>query len=40
MKNIALRIPEELAEKIKVLAKEQNRSINGQIITILEEFFK
>jgi hypothetical protein len=34
--HIDLRIPRELWEAIKIQAKNENRSINSQIITILQ----
>jgi predicted DNA-binding protein len=32
----SLRLPDELHERIKRLAERDNRSLNGQLITMLE----
>lgn len=33
---LTLRLPKELADKIKLLAEKENRSLNGQIVELLE----
>lgn len=35
-----LRLPEELSETVKSLAGEAHRSVNAQIIVMLEEYLK
>ncbi len=35
-----LRIPDDLKEKLREEAEQQNRSIHNLIITILREYFK
>ena len=40
MVKFALRIPETLYEKLKELAEKERRSINSQIIHIIEEYIK
>lgn len=35
-----IRYPEELYKKIVALAKQQNRSINNLVITILQDHFE
>lgn len=32
----SLRLPKELADKLKRLAEKENRSLNGQIVELLE----
>jgi len=39
MVNTVLRIPEETYNQVKMLAIDQKRSINNQILVILEDFF-
>ncbi|MCP9283664.1 MULTISPECIES: Arc family DNA-binding protein [Bacillus] len=37
LKRISLRIPEELHEKLTLSAKNNKRSINNEILTIIEK---
>jgi len=39
VKPTTLRLPEKLHEKLKKYANKERRSINNQIIIILEKFF-
>lgn len=36
----AIRIPTELYEKIKNIAEEEERTITGEIVYILKQYFK
>ena len=38
MKSLNLRLPEDLLNAIKEIAKDERRSINAQIIYILEQY--
>ena len=38
MTNTNLRIPDELYEKLREIAKLEHRSINNQMVHIIEEF--
>jgi hypothetical protein len=40
MTNSNLRIPDELYEKLKEIAKQEDRSINGQIVHIIKRFIR
>jgi hypothetical protein len=40
MIDLHIRIPDELAEKIKAQAEENRRSINSEVIILLEEITK
>lgn len=35
-----VRLPKELADKLKKLAKKKNRSVNKQLIELLERYFE
>lgn len=34
---VTTRFPKEIADWLKALAKEQNRSMNGQLVELLEQ---
>jgi predicted transcriptional regulator len=36
--NITIRIPAEIAEKLRKLAKQHDRSLNGEIVRALREY--
>lgn len=38
--DMKIRVPKETREKIEEIAKEQNRSMNKQVIQILQEAIK
>jgi hypothetical protein len=40
MKIFSLRLPEELHAALKTIAEKEHRSLNAQIIHILEEWLK
>jgi hypothetical protein len=40
MTNTNLRIPDELYKKLKEIAKQEDRSINGQIVHIIKRFIR
>jgi len=40
MKSLSIRLPEYLLEQIREAAKQNNRSINGEVLTALEEHIK
>lgn len=40
MEKLTLRLPEDLHREIKHLAEEDRRSLNAQIITLLEDAVK
>lgn len=40
MKAMTVRLPDDLAAKIEKQAAENNRSLNGEIVTVLQSFFK
>lgn len=36
--NITIRIPPEIAETLRILAKQHDRSLNGEIVRALREY--
>jgi hypothetical protein len=40
MKSLSVRFPAHLLEQIKEVAKQNNRSVNGEILTAIEEHIK
>jgi hypothetical protein len=40
IKSLNVRFPEHLLEQIREVAKQNNRSINGEILTAIEEHIK
>jgi hypothetical protein len=36
--NITIRIPAEIAERLRTLAKQHDRSLNGEIVRALREY--
>jgi hypothetical protein len=40
MKSLSVRFPAHLLEQIKEVAKQNNRSLNGEILTAIEEHIK
>jgi len=39
-KSLSIRFPAHLLEQMKEIAKQHNRSLNGEILTALEEHIK
>ncbi len=39
-KSLSVRLPDHLLEQIREVAKQNNRSLNGEILTALEEHIK
>jgi hypothetical protein len=40
MKALTIRLPAHLLEQIREVAKQNNRSLNGEVLTALEEHVK
>ncbi|HEX3640951.1 MAG TPA: YlcI/YnfO family protein [Ktedonobacteraceae bacterium] len=40
MKSLSVRFPAHLLEQIREVAKQNNRSLNGEILTAIEEHIK
>jgi len=40
IKSLSVRFPAHLLEQIKEVAKQNNRSLNGEILTAIEEHIK
>jgi len=40
MKALTIRLPAHLLDQIKEVAKQNNRSLNGEVLTALEEHVK
>jgi hypothetical protein len=40
IKTLTIRLPEYLLEQIREAARQSNRSINGEVLTALEEHIK
>jgi hypothetical protein len=40
MKTLTIRLPAHLLEQIREVAKQNNRSLNGEVLTALEEHVK
>jgi predicted transcriptional regulator len=38
--NITIRIPAEIAEMLRLLAKQHDRSLNGEIVRALREYIE
>ncbi|QBD79080.1 Arc family DNA-binding protein [Ktedonosporobacter rubrisoli] len=39
-KSLSIRFPAQVLEQMKEIAKQRNRSLNGEILTALEEHIK
>jgi predicted HicB family RNase H-like nuclease len=40
MKALTIRLPERLLQQIREAAKQNNRSLNGEVLTAIEEHLK
>jgi predicted HicB family RNase H-like nuclease len=40
IKTLTVRFPAHLLEQIRAVAKQHNRSLNGEILTAIEEYIK
>jgi predicted HicB family RNase H-like nuclease len=40
MKTLTIRLPAHLLEQMKEVAKQHNRSLNGEVLTAMEEYLK
>jgi predicted transcriptional regulator len=40
MKALTIRLPEHLLQQMREAAKQNNRSLNGEVLTAIEEYLK